>query len=58
MPFLSYKHALQLKEELEGTGAEVITYESEEYAKTIQRWSDNCEKEAVCNRLSSNALET
>lgn len=47
MTFLTYEHALQLKEDLEGTRAEVLTYESEEYAKSIQRWSDTCEKEAV-----------
>jgi len=47
MTFLTYEHALQLKEALEGTRAEVLTYESEEYAKSIQRWSDTCEKEAV-----------
>lgn len=47
MTFLSYEHALQLKEDLKGTRAEVLTYESEEYAKSIQRWSDTCEKEAV-----------
>ncbi|KAG2411601.1 hypothetical protein HFD88_009157 [Aspergillus terreus] len=46
MPFLSYRHALQLKEQLEGTAAEVVTSESEDYAKSIQRWSDTCEKEA------------
>ena len=50
MPFLSYGHALQLKEQLEGSAAEVITSESEEYVKGIQRWSDTCEKEAVRTR--------
>lgn len=47
MIFLTYELALQLKENLEGTRAQVLTYESEEYAKSIQRWSDTCEKEAV-----------
>ena len=51
MTFLSYEHALQLKGDLKGTRAEVLTYESEEYAKSIQRWSDTCEKEAVRARF-------
>ncbi|KAE8390891.1 hypothetical protein BDV23DRAFT_172004 [Aspergillus alliaceus] len=46
MPFLSYAHVLELQQELEGTRARVICAGSDEYAESIQRWSDTCEKEA------------
>ncbi|KAE8397288.1 hypothetical protein BDV37DRAFT_289545 [Aspergillus pseudonomiae] len=47
MPFLSYAHILELQQQLEGTRARVICAGSEEYAESIKRWSDTCEKEAV-----------
>jgi hypothetical protein len=57
MIFLTQQLALQLKEKLEGTRAQVLTYESEEYAKSIQRWSDTCEKEAVRAGLQKDGVE-
>lgn len=46
MPLLSYSHALDLKRHLQGTQAEVITIDSEEYPENISRFSDASEKEA------------
>ncbi|PIG86746.1 FAD binding oxidoreductase [Aspergillus arachidicola] len=46
MPFLSYAHILELQQQLEGTRARVICAGSDEYAESIKRWSDTCEKEA------------
>ncbi|KAA8642546.1 uncharacterized protein ATNIH1004_011491 [Aspergillus tanneri] len=46
MPFLSHGRVLELKEQLEGTRAEVISYGSRDYVQSIQRWSETCEKEA------------
>ncbi|KAF7587145.1 hypothetical protein BBP40_007673 [Aspergillus hancockii] len=46
MPFLSYAHVLELREQLEGTRARVICAGSDEYAESIKRWTDTCEKEA------------
>ncbi|KAE8355133.1 hypothetical protein BDV28DRAFT_155637 [Aspergillus coremiiformis] len=46
MPFLSYAHVLELQQQLEGTRARVICAGSDEYAESIKRWSDTCEKEA------------
>ncbi|KAE8356747.1 hypothetical protein BDV28DRAFT_65207 [Aspergillus coremiiformis] len=46
MPFLSYPRALELKNELRETNAEVITMENENYAEGISRFSSSCEKEA------------
>ncbi|KAE8379166.1 hypothetical protein BDV26DRAFT_172537 [Aspergillus bertholletiae] len=46
MPFLSYGHLRELQQQLEGTRARVICAGSDEYAESIKRWSDTCEKEA------------
>ncbi|PYI11068.1 FAD-binding domain-containing protein [Aspergillus sclerotiicarbonarius CBS 121057] len=46
MPFLSFAHVLELRRQLEGTRAEVVCLGSEDYAASIRRWSDTCEKEA------------
>lgn len=48
MPFMSYAHVLELRRWLEGTRANVICYGSEDYAEKIKRWSDTCERDAVC----------
>ena len=48
MPFLSFARALELRRQLEGTRAEVVCIGSDDYATSIRRWSDTCEKEAVC----------
>jgi hypothetical protein len=37
-----------LKEDLKDTGAEVLTPDSPGYGESIKRWSENCEKRAVC----------
>ena len=42
-----------LREELKGTGAEVLTPDSEGYAESIRRWSEHCEKKAVRTRRPS-----
>ncbi|GLI72316.1 hypothetical protein PoHVEF18_000486 [Penicillium ochrochloron] len=46
MPFLSYRHAVQLRQELKDTRATVVTPEEEDFPALISRWSDTCEKEA------------
>ncbi|KAI9925944.1 hypothetical protein MW887_005750 [Aspergillus wentii] len=46
MPYLSHSRALLLKKELHETNAEVITPEDENYAESITRFSESCEKEA------------
>lgn len=48
MPFMSYSHVLELRRWLEGTRANVICYGSQDYAEKIKRWSDTCERDAVC----------
>lgn len=63
MPFLSYAHILELQQQLEGTRARVICAGSDEYAESIKRWSDTCEKEAVritltLTKTPDNALNT
>lgn len=50
MPFLSYRHAVQLRQELKDTRATVVTPEEEDFPELISRWSDTCEKEAVCRQ--------
>jgi hypothetical protein len=50
MPFLSYRHAVQLRQELKDTRATVVTPEKEDFPELIGRWSDTCEKEAVCRK--------
>lgn len=50
MPFLSYRHAVQLRHELKDTRATVVTPEEEDFPELIGRWSDTCEKEAVCRQ--------
>lgn len=47
MPFLSYRHAVQLRQELKDTRATVVTPEGEDFPELIGRWSEACEKEAV-----------
>jgi hypothetical protein len=47
MPYLTYSSALELKKALEGTRAEVLTPDSDDFADSIIRWSETCEKEAV-----------
>lgn len=47
MPFLSYRHAVQLRHELKDTRATIITPDEEEYTELISRWNEACEKEAV-----------
>jgi hypothetical protein len=37
-----------LKEELKDTSAEVLTPDSPGYGESIKRWSEHCEKRAVC----------
>ncbi|KAF2741493.1 FAD-binding domain-containing protein [Polyplosphaeria fusca] len=44
-----------LKEQLAGTGAEVITPDSEKYAGSIKRWSEHCIKQAQAVVLVSSA---
>lgn len=51
MPFLSYRRALQLQNELKGTKASVVLPEDERYAMFIRRWSDTSEREAVSHNL-------
>lgn len=36
-----------LREQLKGSGAEVLTPDSPGYAESIKRWSEHCEKKAV-----------
>jgi hypothetical protein len=40
-----------LKEELKDTSAEVLTPDSPGYGESIKRWSEHCEKRAVCTTL-------
>lgn len=47
MPFLSYRHAVQLRHELKDTRATIITPDEEEYPELISRWNEAGEKEAV-----------
>ncbi|RAL00843.1 FAD-binding oxidoreductase [Aspergillus ibericus CBS 121593] len=46
MPFLSFARVLELRRQLEGTRAEVVCLGSDDYAASIRRWSDTCEKDA------------
>ena len=47
MPFLSYKHAIQLRQILKDTKATVVTPDQEGYPELINRWSEASEREAV-----------
>ncbi|KAE8386654.1 hypothetical protein BDV23DRAFT_187058 [Aspergillus alliaceus] len=46
MPLLSYPLALELKKELQGTNAEVITPDNENYPESISRFSASSERDA------------
>jgi hypothetical protein len=50
MPFLTYKRAIQLRQNLQDTQATVITPDQEGYPELINRWSEASEKEAVSQR--------
>ena len=47
MPYVTYSRGVQLKKELSGTDSDVITPDDEEYAESIKRFSESCEREAV-----------
>jgi hypothetical protein len=48
MPYVTHSRGLQLKKELSGTDSDVITPDDEEeYAESIKRFSESCEREAV-----------
>lgn len=54
MHFMAHSLALELRRELEGTGAEISYVGSEKYHENIKSWSDTCEKEAVRFLTSTN----
>jgi FAD/FMN-containing dehydrogenase len=46
MPYVTYSRGVELKKELSGTDSNVITPDDEEYAESIKRFSESCEREA------------
>lgn len=47
MPYVTHSRGVELKKELSGTDSDVITPDDEEYAESIKRFSESCEREAV-----------
>lgn len=45
---MEHSLALELRRELEGSGAEISYLGSEKYHENLKSWSETCEKEAVC----------
>lgn len=47
MTFLPLSNILNLRRELEGTNAEILTWGCDGYDDGIKQWSDSCDEQAV-----------
>lgn len=54
--FMKHRLALELRQELEGTGAEISYLGPENHHENNKPWSDTCEKEAVCSKPTKTSL--
>ncbi|KAL4788396.1 hypothetical protein BJX76DRAFT_316411 [Aspergillus varians] len=43
MPFLPFSNVLNLRKELEGTAAEIVTWGCDDYGDSIKQWSETCD---------------
>jgi hypothetical protein len=52
MAFLPFSVILDLRRELHGSDAEILTWGCDGYGDSIKQWSDSCDTQVVSNALS------